>query len=579
MMRAVRYIKIGSLVAVFLCSIVTSALLPVSTASAATGKEFRSGRIIDDAIFYNPAGMSAAQIQAFLNAKVPVCDTNGTQPSNHWFNGGNRYYTQAEWGVINGAPAPYTCLKDYVQSVPAMSSDTYCPGATSAGTKTAAQIIADVAQACSINPKVLLVLLQKEQGIVTDSWPWPRQYEAATGYACPDTASCDPSFAGFFKQVYYGARQYQRYAKEPQNFNFRSGRQSNVSYNPSPSCGSSPVYILNQATAGLYNYTPYQPNQAALNNLYGTGDSCSAYGNRNFWRMFSDWFGVPYANCVLPSGTGSEVYRIVQLNTNNDMLTSDPYEVCAATANYGFSYDGILLSSVSGGAPIFRLVNGGHYLYTASSIERDTAVSSFGFTYEGIAFLGSATPTSGAPLAVYRLSNANGSYYYTTSTVERDQAMQTGFTYEGIAFYTANSGATAIGAIYRLSSASGGYLYTGSDAERDAASLGYGFSVEGPAFSAYAGFSNDTLPVYRLAGSRGYLYTASLAERRAATAVGYRAEGVGFFAAGSGTSGSTPVYRLASPQGIYLYTTSTVERDAAVAQYGYRLEGIGFYLP
>jgi hypothetical protein len=51
------------------------------------------------------------------------------------------------------------------------------------------------------------------------------------------------------------------------------------------------LFIENSATAALYNYTPYQPNQAALNNLYGTGDGCSAYGNRNFWRIFNDWFG------------------------------------------------------------------------------------------------------------------------------------------------------------------------------------------------------------------------------------------------------------------------------------------------
>ena len=51
------------------------------------------------------------------------------------------------------------------------------------------------------------------------------------------------------------------------------------------------MYIQNQATAGLYLYTPYRPNAAALANLYGTGDGCSSYGNRNFWRMFTDWFG------------------------------------------------------------------------------------------------------------------------------------------------------------------------------------------------------------------------------------------------------------------------------------------------
>jgi hypothetical protein len=53
------------------------------------------------------------------------------------------------------------------------------------------------------------------------------------------------------------------------------------------------VFIENQATAGLYNYTPYTPNDAALNNMYGTGDACSSYGNRNFWRIYTDWFGNP----------------------------------------------------------------------------------------------------------------------------------------------------------------------------------------------------------------------------------------------------------------------------------------------
>ena len=50
------------------------------------------------------------------------------------------------------------------------------------------------------------------------------------------------------------------------------------------------MFIQNQATAGLYNYTPYQPNAAALAAGYG-GDACSAYGNRNFWNDFTDWFG------------------------------------------------------------------------------------------------------------------------------------------------------------------------------------------------------------------------------------------------------------------------------------------------
>lgn len=36
-------------------------------------------------------------------------------------------------------------------------------------------------------------------------------------------------------------------------------------------CGASNVYIESRATAALYTYTPYQPNAAALSNMYGTG--------------------------------------------------------------------------------------------------------------------------------------------------------------------------------------------------------------------------------------------------------------------------------------------------------------------
>jgi hypothetical protein len=35
------------------------------------------------------------------------------------------------------------------------------------------------------------------------------------------------------------------------------------------------------------------PNAAALANPYRVGDSCSSYGNRNFWNYYNDWFGSP----------------------------------------------------------------------------------------------------------------------------------------------------------------------------------------------------------------------------------------------------------------------------------------------
>ncbi len=254
------------------------------SASALSGSEFNASNIIDDSVFFNKNSMSAAEVQAFLNAKLPVCDTNGTQP----YAG----TTRAAYGASRGYPAPYTCLKDYTQAIPAKSADAYCSGGVSAGTKSAAQIIYDVAQACGVSPKVLLILLQKEQSLVTDDWPWSIQYRSATGFGCPDTAECDSAYYGYFNQVYNAARQYRRYVVQADYFNYAAGRTSFVSYQANaPNCGGTNLTIQNGATAGLYNYTPYQPNAAALANLYGTGDSCSAYGNRNFWRMFNDWFG------------------------------------------------------------------------------------------------------------------------------------------------------------------------------------------------------------------------------------------------------------------------------------------------
>lgn len=243
-------------------------------ASAADASTFQAGYLISDENFFNSSSMSAPDIQAFLNSKVSNCRPTYGMP----------------------------CLKDYVaQSTPALSANAYCR-AFAGGTLTAAQLISAVAQACGISPRVILVMLQKEQGLVTDPSPDADQYRAALGQGCPDGAACDPSYAGFFYQLYGAARQLQIYIKNPDWFGYQVG-WNNILYQANPpdrsgTCGTKRVYIQNDATRALYVYTPYTPNQAALDNLYGTGDFCSSYGNRNFWRLYSDWFGDPTAGQV-----------------------------------------------------------------------------------------------------------------------------------------------------------------------------------------------------------------------------------------------------------------------------------------
>jgi hypothetical protein len=267
-----------------------------SAAMALSGSEFKAGRIIDDGLFYNGTTMSATEIQNFVNAKVPSCDTWGQQMY-------NSTQTRAQYAASRGYSTPFTCLKDYRQDTGYKGGESGLCSAIEAKTnRSAAQIIDDVARACHISQKVIIVMLQKEQGLVTDDWPWSIQYRSAMGYGCPDTAACDSEYYGFFNQVYNAARQFQRYKADPNNWNHVPFMTNQILYQANaPSCGSRSTYIENYATAGLYNYTPYTPNSAALNNLYSTGDSCSAYGNRNFWRYYNDWFGSPYTDAYYAS--------------------------------------------------------------------------------------------------------------------------------------------------------------------------------------------------------------------------------------------------------------------------------------
>jgi putative cell wall-binding protein len=198
---------------------------------------------------------------------------------------------------VTACRSGYTCLKDFHQTTTNEAADAMCHGYSGTANESAAQIIAKVGQACGISQKVLLVLLEKEQSLVSDTWPSQGQYNTATGFACPDSSVCDTEYYGFFNQVYHAARQFKRYGNPPGTSAFFTwypiGQPSSVRYSPNAACGSSTLTIKNAATAALYYYTPYQPNAAALANPYGVGNGCSSYGNRNFWVLYSDWFGPP----------------------------------------------------------------------------------------------------------------------------------------------------------------------------------------------------------------------------------------------------------------------------------------------
>ncbi len=268
--KRIWYMVLGVFVAVFLFSFLTQRFKNNSEVDAASIAGFDPGYIISDYQMSNYNSMSEADIQAFLTRKNPCNNKDyGLYQSM------TSSYPSIKWHWDNGH---FVCI----------SEERFGDGETIGAGDTAAHIIWQTAQDYRINPQVLIVLLQKEQGLITDDFPNSRQYRSATGYGCPDTAPCASQYYGFKNQVRKAAALF-RTVLDGGWTNYPLGNNY-IQYNPNSACGGSVVNIRSLATSALYRYTPYQPNAGALAAGYGTA-YCGAYGNRNFYLYFEDWFG------------------------------------------------------------------------------------------------------------------------------------------------------------------------------------------------------------------------------------------------------------------------------------------------
>lgn len=311
---------------------------PASPAVAAEASEFDPGYIISDSQFYERDAMSESEIQRFLDRMIESCSNSN-------------------------------CLNVYRQNTVSKTATERCTGEyAGASNERASRIIYKVQQACNISAKVILVTLQKEQGLVTHRAPTSSRLERAMGYYCPDDPTrpgwCHPNFAGFQNQVYNASGQFHRYRLNPLNYSYRIG-VSTIKYHPNSECGTTSVSIRNAATAGLYIYTPYTPNAAALANLYGTGNSCSSYGNRNFWRIFTDWFGSP---------TGQLSPAVVASRISGDNRYATSVAVSASAFSDPASVDTVYIAVGTGfadglaAAPAAAMANGPLLLTEGSSL-------------------------------------------------------------------------------------------------------------------------------------------------------------------------------------------------------------------
>lgn len=158
-------------------------------------------------------------------------------------------------------------------------------------TRPVSEIIYQTAQTYQINPKYLLVKLQKEQSLVSDKTPSQRQLDWATGYGvCDSCDTTDPKlnkYKGFAAQV-DGAAGVMRYYYENvgnQAWIKRAGQTYSID--------GQPITPASNATAFLYTYTPH------------------ISGNQNFWKLWQNWFQATYPDGTLIKGNAPTVYVLL----------------------------------------------------------------------------------------------------------------------------------------------------------------------------------------------------------------------------------------------------------------------------
>jgi len=138
--------------------------------------------------------------------------------------------------------------------------------------KSASKIIFRAANQYKINPKYVLVTLQKEQSLLDDPNPSQKQLDWAAGYGVCDSCSTTDSqiqkFKGFATQVDYAAGANDFYLRNSSQFRFQPGKTFEID--------GRTVKIFNQATANLYIYTPH------------------IHGNYNFWKLWNSYFTQKY---------------------------------------------------------------------------------------------------------------------------------------------------------------------------------------------------------------------------------------------------------------------------------------------
>jgi len=242
---------------------IAALLLPTLPVSAQElDPTFNPNHIVDDSEMLDTKSLSVTDIQNFLVSK-------------------NSYL--ANYSTLNS----YGTLKSAAEIIYDAANNNYdCSNIDLGDNPTEATRQAKCQKITTINPKFLIVLLQKESSLIETSAPAQARLDWATGYGCPDGNACNPYYKGLGKQINSAALQFLAYMNEHDRYPYKMGQTYtfNNPYNAYCSDLVTTVTPDNLATAALYNYTPHVYN-----------------GNYNFFILYKKYFPKSAKN--YPDGT------------------------------------------------------------------------------------------------------------------------------------------------------------------------------------------------------------------------------------------------------------------------------------
>jgi D-alanyl-D-alanine carboxypeptidase len=284
--------------------------------------------------------------------------------------------------------------------------------------KTAAEIIYDAAIEYTINPKFLLVTLQKEQSLITDTEPTQKQLDWATGYAvCDGCYLSDPKvvkYKGFGKQIDGAAGIIRWYYDNKYEWSFIKKKGVAVYIDDEE------VTPQSWATAFLYTYTPH------------------LHGNQNFWRIWNNWFAGNYPNGTVVTNASSTQYWLIQ-DGKKRLFTSKSVLISRTDPDMAIKLSTSDLSNYEDGADIafanYSILKApsGYYLvdydmvrpfasaevvsklgYNPQEVIEVTNNDLFGYTLGSVITASTAYPQG----VIYKIADLNNSLYlYKNSTL------------------------------------------------------------------------------------------------------------------------------------------------------------------